>query len=147
MMNFLLTLKVIALTGARLARTADWELVENRSWPIVAGVLLTLAVLFTGCAAHQPPVSLTGQGRTLWYANEVVVGLNTIQHTAIELNKIPICEPSVLAPTLDSTAPVVGTDLSAPPAASDLAPAALAPVPQNVWTVLDSPPKPAPVLL
>ena len=62
----------------------------------------------SACAAHQPPVSLTGQGRTLWYANEVVVGLNTIQHTAIELNKIPICEPTTLAPTLDSTAPVVG---------------------------------------
>ena len=48
---------------------------------------------------------------------------------------------------MSSTAPLVGTDLSAAPAASELAPAGPAVVRQNVWTVLDSPPKPAPVLL
>ena len=77
-------------------------------WLAWAALLLLLAASTPACAAHQPPISLTGQGRTLWYANEVVVGLNTVQHTAIELNKIPICEPTTLAPTLDSTAPVVG---------------------------------------
>ena len=67
-------------------------------------LLAVVLVATSTCAAHQPPVSLTGQGRMLWYANEVVVGLNTVQHTAIELNKIPICEA---ATSTDVTAPAV----------------------------------------
>jgi hypothetical protein len=48
---------------------------------------------------------------------------------------------------MSSPAPALGTDQGAPLAAAGLDPAGPAFVPQNVWTVLDSPPKPAPVLL
>ena len=48
---------------------------------------------------------------------------------------------------MSSSTLALGTDLAAPLAAPGLNPAGAAFVPQNVWTVLDSPPKPAPVLL
>ena len=46
-----------------------------------------------------------------------------------------------------SIAPALGTDPGAPLTAAGLNPVGPVFVPQNVWTVLDSPPKPAPVLL
>lgn len=49
--------------------------------------------------------------------------------------------------SVSSTAPIVAADLAVAPPASGLAVAVLAFVLQNVWTVLDSPPKPAPILL
>jgi len=49
--------------------------------------------------------------------------------------------------SLPATAPVAGAGLSSPVAAADLALTGSASVPQNVWAVLDSPPKAAPVLL
>lgn len=49
--------------------------------------------------------------------------------------------------SVPSTAPIVATDLAVAPPASSLAVAVLAFVLQNVWTVLDLPPKPAPILL
>ena len=49
--------------------------------------------------------------------------------------------------SMPSAAPVIEMDLATPPAASGLAPIGPAPVRQNVWTVLDAPPKPAPALL
>jgi hypothetical protein len=48
---------------------------------------------------------------------------------------------------MSSIVPALGTDPGAPLAAAGLNPAGAAYVPQNVWTVLDSPPKPTPVLL
>ena len=49
--------------------------------------------------------------------------------------------------SLSATTSVSATGLASLPAAPSLVPAGLPFVPQNVWTVLDSPPKPAPVLL
>ena len=49
--------------------------------------------------------------------------------------------------SLSATAPVTAMGLASLPATPGLAPAALPFVPQNVWTVLDSPPRLAPALL
>jgi len=49
--------------------------------------------------------------------------------------------------SMPSVAPIVATDLAVAPPVSSPAVAVLAFVPQNVWAVLDSPPKPAPILL
>jgi hypothetical protein len=49
--------------------------------------------------------------------------------------------------SLPATAPAAGVGFSSPVAAADLTLTGAAFVPQNVWTVLDSPPKAAPVLL
>ena len=48
---------------------------------------------------------------------------------------------------MPSIAPALGTALAASLAAPGLIEAGPAFVPQNVWTVLDAPPKPAPALL
>ena len=49
--------------------------------------------------------------------------------------------------SVPSVVPMVAIDQSVPPAASGLGMGGLLSVPHNVWTVLDSPPKPAPILL
>lgn len=51
----------------------------------IALVLLAL----TGCT-HAPP-SLSPAGARLYQANEVVVAIGTLQHAAIELNKVQVC--------------------------------------------------------
>ena len=49
--------------------------------------------------------------------------------------------------SVPSAAPILPSDLSVARTALSLLLAVVVPVPQNVWTVLDSPPKPAPILL
>ncbi len=49
--------------------------------------------------------------------------------------------------SVPSVVPMVAIDPSVPPAASDLGMGGWISVPHNVWTVLDSPPKPASILL
>ena len=68
---------------------------------LVFGLVLLTS---SACAAYRPPPMVTGQARTLWYANEVAVALNTVQHAAIELNKIPICDQAAAAQPTSPTA-------------------------------------------
>ena len=62
--------------------------------------ILLLALLTVSCASHIPPATLSGVGVSAWYANEAVVAIGTLQHVAIELNKVIICD----APTATSNA-------------------------------------------
>lgn len=53
-------------------------------------VLLSFPVVgVTGCA--KAPPDLGPAERHVWNANEVLVALGTLQHTAIELNKVKVC--------------------------------------------------------
>lgn len=56
----------------------------------LAGVLVAL-VLFSGCAAHKPPPSLSGAGVYAWQANEALVALDTVMRSAIALNEVQVC--------------------------------------------------------
>lgn len=59
------------------------------------GLLLTI-----GCTTHTPP-SLSPAGARLYQANEVVVAIGTLQHAAIELNKVQVCpQPTSCHPLL-----------------------------------------------
>ena len=65
---------------------------------LFAVVCLTLA-LSLGCT-HAPP-SLSPAGARLYQANEVVVAIGTLQHAAIELNKVQVCPtPATCHPLL-----------------------------------------------
>lgn len=66
------------------------------------GALLLVAVLLSpACGAYRAPASYPDPQKALWYANEIAVSVNTVQHAAIELNKIQVCE----AGTAVSTSP------------------------------------------
>jgi hypothetical protein len=70
---------------------------RNRMVELKLSVLVLLLWIAFGCAS-APPVS--PQGQLVWKANEVVVALGTLQHTAIELNKVQVCEPAPCRPLL-----------------------------------------------
>jgi hypothetical protein len=59
-----------------------------KSW--FSTVVLSL-VLFSGCAAHKPPPSLSGAGVAAWQANEALVALDTVMRSAIALNEVQVC--------------------------------------------------------
>ena len=54
--------------------------------------IVIAVVVMAGCA--KAPPSLSPAGVRIWQANEGVVALGTVQHTAIELNKIQVCDPA-----------------------------------------------------
>ena len=59
-------------------------------------MLLVALVLCVGCAKAPPNLSPTGP-RT-FQANQAVVALGTVQHAAIELNKVQVCTPAPCHP-------------------------------------------------
>ena len=61
--------------------------------------ILLVGLLFVGCARNAPS-SLSPAGVRLYQANEVAVGLGTLQHAAIELNKVQRCDPAPCQPLL-----------------------------------------------
>lgn len=63
--------------------------------------LLLALVLSSACATHVPP-SLTGPGIIAFQANRIGVPIGTVQHTAIELNKIQVCNPAPCHPFLSN---------------------------------------------
>lgn len=63
--------------------------------------VIGLTALLGGCGAYRAPASYPDPQKVLWYANEIAVAVNTVQHAAIELNKIQVCE----AGTAVSTSP------------------------------------------
>ena len=73
------------------------------------GTLVALLLTLSACAGYRPPPTLVGPDRGLWYANEIAVGLNNLQHAAIELNKIPVCDQASPAsfPNSPENAPLV----------------------------------------
>lgn len=56
-------------------------------------LIVALTLTIAGCASKAPP-SLSPEGAVIWAANEAVVAINVLQHAAIELNRIQICEPA-----------------------------------------------------
>lgn len=68
-------------------------------------VVVALALTAASCA-HTPP-NLTPTGAATFRANEAVVALGTVQHAAIELNKIQVCQQNAqpVVPPLTSPAP------------------------------------------
>lgn len=61
--------------------------------------LLVAGSVLSGCGAYRAPVTYPDPQKVLWYANEVAVGVNMLQHTAIELNKIQVCEAGTAVTT------------------------------------------------
>lgn len=55
-------------------------------------VLSVLALSLVSCARNAP-TSLSPNGIRVWQANQVAVTLGTVSHTAIELNKVQVCDP------------------------------------------------------
>lgn len=68
-----------------------------RLWSFLLIAVLTLV----SCAKTPPNLSPTG-ART-FQANQAVVALGTLQHAAIELNKVQVCEPAPCHPLLTDT--------------------------------------------
>lgn len=68
-------------------------------------ILLSLLVVgFVGCAGNRPP-NLTPEQLALYRADDALVAIGTVQHAAIELNKIKTCTsatPPVCTPTIMS---------------------------------------------
>jgi len=66
-------------------------------------IALVVALLFVlpSCAS-KAPASLTPAGVIVWQANEVTVGLGTLQHVAIGLNEVQMCEPLPCHPLLST---------------------------------------------
>lgn len=58
-----------------------------------------------GCGAYRAPANYPDPQRVLWYANEIAVAVNMLQTTAIQLNKINVCEATIA--TTDPTTAVV----------------------------------------
>lgn len=58
-------------------------------------VALVVCVL-VGCA--KAPPNLSPSGARAYQANQAVVALGTVQHAAIELNKIQVCNPAPCHP-------------------------------------------------
>jgi hypothetical protein len=52
------------------------------------------------CSSNPVPASLSGPGVVAYRANQVGVSLGTVQHAAIELNKIQQCTPAPCHPLL-----------------------------------------------
>ena len=71
---------------------------------ILIGVVL---FTFAGCASLTPPSSLTGNGRTAFYANEIGIAFGTAQHAAIELNKAGILSEANTGIVVDATTDVL----------------------------------------
>jgi hypothetical protein len=57
---------------------------------IITLVCLCFCLTFSGCA--KAPPTLPPATALLWQANEAAVAIGTVQHTAIELNKIDVCD-------------------------------------------------------
>jgi hypothetical protein len=55
-------------------------------------LLLVCVLLSWSCGAYRAPASYPQPQQVLFYANEVAVGVNMLQHTAIELNRISVCD-------------------------------------------------------
>ena len=68
-------------------------------------LLLGLLAL-PACGAYRAPIIYPEPQKIIWYANEVAVGINTIQHVGIELNKIVVCEAGS-ASSVDPGSPVL----------------------------------------
>lgn len=60
---------------------------------------VSLVVLLSSCAG-KAPVGLDPAAIKIWEANEAAVGLGTLQHAAIELNKVQQCDPAPCHPLL-----------------------------------------------
>ena len=66
-------------------------------------LLVFVALLSLAACPSQAPASLSPKGVRVWQANEVAVGLGTLQHAAIELNKLERCiDPAPCAPLLST---------------------------------------------
>lgn len=61
---------------------------------------LTLALALVGSACAKTPPSLTPVGVKYFQANRGIVAIGTVQHVAIELNKVQICTPEPCHPLL-----------------------------------------------
>ena len=61
-------------------------------------IALVLAFVMSSCA--KPPASLSPAGAKVYQANQAVVAIGTLQHAAIELNKIQNCQPMPCQPFL-----------------------------------------------
>lgn len=59
---------------------------------ILSLLLICLCLTFSSGCAKAPP-NLPPDTLVVWKANEAVVAIGTVQHVAIELNKILICDP------------------------------------------------------
>jgi hypothetical protein len=71
----------------------------NRRHLLMTPLLIAVALAVGSSCAKAPP-SLSPAGVQVWKLNEVVVSVGTIQHAAIELNKVQICEPAPCRPLL-----------------------------------------------
>lgn len=60
-------------------------------------LLLALALVLSSACASAP-ASLSPQSQIVWHADQGVVALGTVQHAAIELNKIQVCDPAPCHP-------------------------------------------------
>jgi hypothetical protein len=58
---------------------------------LVSLLLVCLCLTFSTSCAKAPP-NLPPDTLVVWKANEAVVAIGTVQHVAIELNKILMCE-------------------------------------------------------
>lgn len=57
--------------------------------------LVPVLLAFTlACASNPVPASLSGPGAVAYRANQIGVALGTVQHAAIELNKLQQCTPA-----------------------------------------------------
>jgi len=77
-------------------------------------ILILIALTGIGCGAYRAPASYPQPQRTLWYATEIAVAVNTVQTAAIQLNKISVCEAGTVI-TAES-----GPALDIPPACHPL---------------------------
>lgn len=55
-------------------------------------LLFILAILIASCA--KPPTSLSPLGAKYYQADRGVVAIGTLQHAAIQLNKVQVCDPA-----------------------------------------------------
>ena len=53
---------------------------------------LCVSLCLSGC--RPAPPNLPPESVVVWKANEAVVAVGTVQHVAIELNKVLICDPT-----------------------------------------------------
>lgn len=61
-------------------------------------LLLVVVLLAVGCA--KAPPQLPAGDAVLFQANQAVVAIGTVQHAAIELNKVQVCPPAPCRPLL-----------------------------------------------
>lgn len=73
--------------------------------------VLVLALSFA-CSSNPPPASLSGPGVIAYQANRVGTALGTVQHAAIELNKLQVCTaPDPCRPVLSDANTKVVVDV------------------------------------